>query len=354
MNSGTKWTQQDDTELMRLTNLNKSDFYIARHLKRSIQGIKSRRHTISKGRASNHENIKMLRPYSLTAFIDTNDNESAFWCCSCSIPSTQSVENIILCDHCGVVWSHWECVGLNLSKIEMSTYYHICYECKSKLSQRTKWTVDTDSMLIESVNDGMKMDQIARKLVRSKDSIHARINALNPMRSKLSKYAQCFLTEQQINDLSVGDKCDCMDFQGRFLSVQIIKRKVLKVKVHFIGFSKKYDIWINVDEKEKFAKYDSISTLQSEKYKNIKIGDRCDALIENKWTRCKVIGYDERLNEIKSNQILVEDVMNKSNKRWFHPCSDMIGFPHAFTTKKRMKTESNLEIELKQKKRRLG
>merc|ERR1712228_22236 len=321
--------------------------------KRSIEAIQKRISVILKWRATNHTHTNMLRPYSLTPFTDKNDNEAAFWCCSCSIPSTLSVDNIILCDHCGIVWSHWDCLGLNLNNIDLRTYYHICYECKSKLSQRTEWTSEIDAILIQSINAGMKNDEIARKLIRSTDSIRDRINTLNTKHEKNKEYEQCFLSEQEINDLVVGNKCDLMDYQGRFLPVQIKKKKVLKMQVHFIGYSKKYDLWINIEEKEKFAKYSSISTLQSAQYKHIKIGDRCNALIDNQWIQCKVIGFDEHAKKRKSDQMLVEDVKNKNIKRWFHPCSESIHFPHCMT-KKRMNPDSNIRMEQNAKRRRLN
>eukprot|EP01084_Bolivina_argentea_P187625 323135_1 len=81
----------------------------------------------------------------------------------------------------------------------------------------------------------------------------------------------------ELDKLKVGDKFDYRDEVGRFVLATIADKSESKLKIHFIGWSTKWDTWCDYkNEVQKFAKAETISKRPAHRFKKLKKGDYVD------------------------------------------------------------------------------
>ena len=82
------------------------------------------------------------------------------------------------------------------------------------------------------------------------------------------------LTAGQASNLEVNDIIDHRDNAGRFLSATIKDKQGSNLKIHYNGWSTKWDTWSDYNkELYRFAKAGSISKRPAHKFKELKKGD---------------------------------------------------------------------------------
>ena len=87
------------------------------------------------------------------------------------------------------------------------------------------------------------------------------------------------LTVEEINNLTVQEEIDYRDNVGRYCLAKIIAKKTLsrELRLHYIGWSAKWDEWVSFDDKNisRFAKARSISKKPGTKFL-LRVGDKID------------------------------------------------------------------------------
>ena len=89
----------------------------------------------------------------------------------------------------------------------------------------------------------------------------------------------------------IKQSLDCVDEMGQWLNAEVVAMRVGFVKVHFSGYSAKYDVWIEQD---------SVRLQKQWTHgKELKLNNRIDVLDKHKkW-------YEARVAEIEKNRFRV-------------------------------------------------
>eukprot|EP01084_Bolivina_argentea_P179006 309345_1 len=127
---------------------------------------------------------------------------------------------------------------------------------------------------------------------------------------------------EEASQLSINDEIDHRDFVGRSISSIIVDKNESKLKIRYIGWDSKWDIWSDYkNELHKFAKHKSISTRTKHRLLSLKIGDYIDIKPVNNsnenmnvWTIGEVVEFDKQ-----SGQINIVYIINSNYKyQWSH------------------------------------
>ena len=85
-----------------------------------------------------------------------------------------------------------------------------------------------------------------------------------------------FESHMSINEamkLKIKDKIDHRDQVGRFVLATIVEKQCDKLKLHYDGWSRKWDAWSDyTQELYRFAKAESISKRKAHRLTNLKVG----------------------------------------------------------------------------------
>eukprot|EP01084_Bolivina_argentea_P035753 66245_1 len=133
------------------------------------------------------------------------------------------------------------------------------------------------------------------------------------------------ITLEDAMKLSVGDPIDHRDNGGFFAIATVFEKHESKLKIHYDGYSKKYDKWCDVANVDfalpRFAPAGSISQRSSHQdhFRSLKVGDHVDF---NPYTRPGQAGW--KVGKIiqlgkKRDQVMVEYTFrNVRNTYWTH------------------------------------
>ena len=135
--------------------------------------------------------------------------------------------------------------------------------------------------------------------------------------------SEFLLTKEEFIDLRVNDKIDHRDYEGRYIPAQIVCKSGLKVTIHYIGWSNKWDKTVNYKSRPTdFARFGSVSSRKSTgSLSNYKIGDyvfyRPVAEQSCKWRKGRICKMD---NKYGSGQVKVQytNSSGKTHERWTH------------------------------------
>lgn len=125
-------------------------------------------------------------------------------------------------------------------------------------------------------------------------------------------------TQQTISKYDVSEQIDCLDERGQWLNAEIIEINSNKLKVHYCGFSKNFDEWINEDSNriqkqwrhgQEFRLNNRIDVIDTYNYwKEARIIDLNDTQIKIHYK-----GYSERYDEwIHKNSERIKEIGSKS------------------------------------------
>eukprot|EP01084_Bolivina_argentea_P000220 419_1 len=132
----------------------------------------------------------------------------------------------------------------------------------------------------------------------------------------------------QVNKLQINDKIDHRDTFGQFCVATIIdKRGENNFKIHYDGWSEKFDIWSNSKtEINRFTEYESISKRKAiaNRFKGLSVGDYVDINVNINKFLCKYDGW--KAGEVakfddNSGQIQIK-ILNDGLKIWVHLDND--------------------------------
>lgn len=165
---GSRWTKDEENELLQLHNSGESNECIAKKLNRTKHAIISRLsklNVFSKKKTRNNK-VKPYEPWTIRPYPqkDHKGIGGNFWCCSCS--KDDGKQDIILCDHCQDILSHSECFGM-----DENDYYECpkCkyvtnYQCKNKQNVNREWTDEDVIRVIIMIDMNLGMDEMLNKL----------------------------------------------------------------------------------------------------------------------------------------------------------------------------------------------
>ena len=129
------------------------------------------------------------------------------------------------------------------------------------------------------------------------------------------------MTLKEVVSLNIGDKLDHRDQVGRFVLATIIQKDGNRLKIHYDGWSKKWDVWSDLEEDyNRFAKAGSVSDrpITRTLFKCIQIGDNIDInpiLRHPGWKCGKIRRFDRKSGQIQ----VVYQYRNRNYLYWAHP-----------------------------------
>eukprot|EP01084_Bolivina_argentea_P312291 540658_1 len=96
-------------------------------------------------------------------------------------------------------------------------------------------------------------------------------------KSATGPFHNTHLTLQEATQLRPNDKIDHRDYTGRYLHSKIAEKNGTKLKIHYIGWAAKWDVYSDyTKELHLFAKPKSISTRPPNRFSHLKTGDYVD------------------------------------------------------------------------------
>eukprot|EP01083_Nonionella_stella_P296187 1006290_1 len=127
------------------------------------------------------------------------------------------------------------------------------------------------------------------------------------------------MTLKEALSLKVHDKIDHRDCVGRFVFATVKEKQETKVKIHYAGWSKKWDTWSDFEKEiRRFAAAGSISLRKPNLMKSLKKGDYVDVNPTGRhsgWT----LGEIRRIDAKAPGQVQVcYEHKNKSYLYWTH------------------------------------
>eukprot|EP01084_Bolivina_argentea_P060617 110733_1 len=129
------------------------------------------------------------------------------------------------------------------------------------------------------------------------------------------------MTLYEATKLNVNDEIDHRDHVGRFITATIIQKQGTNLKIHYNGWSSKWDVWSDFTvELYRFAKYKSISNRPAHRLLSLEKGSYIDINPRRRyygWRYTEIRRFD-----IKSGQVQVvyniDNIDNKSYLYWMH------------------------------------
>ena len=119
-------------------------------------------------------------------------------------------------------------------------------------------------------------------------------------------------------NLKIGDKVDHRDTVGRFLFATVIEKKGTNLKIHYDGWSRKWDTWCDFSKEiHRFAVVHSISRRQSYRVDNLKVEDYVDInprLRHPGWRKGAIRRLGKRSGQV---QVIYEE-LNTKYLYWTH------------------------------------
>ena len=126
------------------------------------------------------------------------------------------------------------------------------------------------------------------------------------------------MTLSQAHKLKIGDKIDHRDSIGRFVFATVSQKQGTNLKIHYDGWSRKWDIWSNFNEEiHRFAVAGSISKRKAHRFQHLKKGDFVDINPTQRhpgWKCGKIRRFDQKSGQI---QVIYES-MDKDLLYWAH------------------------------------
>merc|ERR1712228_82748 len=178
-----------------------------------------------------------------------------------------------------------------------------------------------------------------------------RINAMRL--NELATPFQSHLTLNQANKLKINDKIDHRDQVGRFVLCTIMDKQGTNLKIHYDGWSDKWDTWCDFSkELNLFATAGSISKRPAHRFTNLKIMDIIDINPLTRhpgWTVAEIRQMDDKSGQVqvayrcaKDNYLYWAHLDNKEEVAEF---PTMSGLNHSYPNQQQLLDEHNAQDE---------
>eukprot|EP00483_Globobulimina_turgida_P000629 UN00629 len=157
-----------------------------------------------------------------------------------------------------------------------------------------------------------------KKIKQQMDELESRINDYERKLQINKSSFPAHMTLLEADKLRVNDKIDHRDGVGRFVYATILEKQHTHLKIHYNGWSRKWDTWSDYEkELHRFAKPGTISKRPSHRFRYLKEGDYVDINPIQRHPGWKW-GVIRRLDD-KSGQVnVVYDSADKNYLYWAH------------------------------------